>query len=95
MDKYFGLKPGMLAYPNIYLGARVKLMALPNGVLVWLLRLSKYVQEAVKNVETYMKDKLRERWKIPKIAVNTFQIGYEPTEDVTPELNLELDLHYQ
>ena len=33
VDKYFELKPGLLAYPNIYLGARVKFMALPNGVI--------------------------------------------------------------
>ena len=35
VNKYFGLKPVSLADPNIYLGARVKLMALPNGVMAW------------------------------------------------------------
>ena len=35
MDKYFGMKPGLLFDPNIYLGARVKLMALPNGIMTW------------------------------------------------------------
>ena len=56
MDKYFGLKSGLLADPNIYLGARVKLMSLPNGIMELLLRPSKYMQEAVKNVETYVKE---------------------------------------
>ena len=56
--KYIGLKPGSLADPNIYLGARVKLMELKNGDMVWWLIPSKYVQEAVKNVETYVKNKL-------------------------------------
>ena len=90
VDKYFGLKPGSLAVPNIYLGASVKLMELPNGVMAWSLIQSKYVQEALKNVETYVKENLRERWKIPKTAVNPFPIGYKPTEDVTPELDPEL-----
>ena len=48
-----------------------------------------------KNFETYMKDKLGERWKIPKIAVNTFPIEYEPTEDVTLKLEPELASYYQ
>ena len=58
VDKYFGLKPGSLADPNIYLGARLKLMELLNGVMAWSLIPSKYVQEAVKNVETYVKENL-------------------------------------
>ena len=33
LDKYFGLKLGLLAESNIYLSARVKLMALPNSVM--------------------------------------------------------------
>ena len=58
VDKYFGMKPGLLADPNIYLGAKVKLMARPNGFMVWSLIPSKYVHEAVNNAETYVKDKL-------------------------------------
>ena len=95
MDKYFGLKPGLLADPNIYLGARVELMALLNGVIVWSLRPSKYLHKLVKNVETYTEDKLGERWKIPKTAVNPIPIGYETTEDVTYELDPELVSYYQ
>ena len=60
----------------------------------WYLRPSKYVQEAVKNVETYVKDKIAERWKIPKTAVKPFPIGYEPTKDVLPEIDLELASYY-
>ena len=46
------MKPGSLADPNIYLVARVKLMAIPNGVMERSLGTSKYVQEAVNNVKT-------------------------------------------
>ena len=58
LDTQFGLEPGLLADPNIYLCARVKLMALTHGIMVWSLIPSKYVQEAVNNVEIYVKDKL-------------------------------------
>ena len=95
VDKYLGLKPGLLADPNIYLDARVKFMAFLNGVIALSLIPSKYVQEAVKNVETCVKYKLEGRWKIPNTEVNPFPIGYEPTKDVTPELDPELALYYQ
>ena len=88
MDKYFRMKPGSLDEPNIYLGTRVKLIELPNGVMEWSLSPSKYVQEAVKNLVTYVHDKLRECCKIYKTAVNPFVIGYEPTKDVTPKLDI-------
>ena len=56
---------------------------------------SKYVQEEVNNVETYVKDKLEERWKIPKTVLNPFLIGYEPTKDVTPKIDQDLASYYQ
>ena len=33
VDKYFGMNPGSWADPNIYLGARLNLMALSNGIM--------------------------------------------------------------
>ena len=53
------------------------------------------MQEAVHNVETYMKDKLGGSWKIPKTAVNPFPIGYEPNEDLTSKLDPDLASYYQ
>ena len=84
-----------MADPNIYLGARVKFMELPNGVMVCSLSPSKYAQEALKNVETYVKENIEERWKIPKTAVNPFPIRYESAEDVIPELDPEFASYYQ
>ena len=66
------------------------MILLLNGVMAWSLIPSKYMKEAVNNAETYVKDKLRELWNIPKTSVNPFPIGYEPTKDVTPEIDLEL-----
>ena len=70
-------------------------MALLNFVMAWSFILYKYVLEAVKNVETYVKDKLGERWKITKMAVNPFPVGYEPTKDGTPELDPYVASYYQ
>ena len=42
-----------------------------------------------------MKDNIGESCKILKIAVNSFPIGYKPTEDVIPELDPELASYYQ
>ena len=50
-----------MADPSIYLGAKVKQMRMPNGVMAWSLIPSQYVQEAVKNTEIYVKEKLGER----------------------------------
>ena len=62
VDKYFGLKPGLLADLNIYLSERVKLVELPNDFMAWSLRPSNFVQEVVNNIETYMRENIGERW---------------------------------
>ena len=95
VDKYFGLKPGSMADPSIYLGAKVKQMRMSNGVMAWSLSPSQYVQEAVKNTEIYVREKLGERWSLPKTAKNPFPTGYEPPLDVSPELDPELSSYYQ
>ena len=63
--------------------------------MAWSLSPSNYVEESVKNVETYMKENLREHWKIPKTAVILFPIRNEPTEDVIPKLEPKLASYYQ
>jgi hypothetical protein len=51
LGKYFTLKPSSVGTPNLYLGAKVSKISLPNGVLAWGSSASKYVQESVRNVE--------------------------------------------
>ncbi len=45
VNKYFPLKPGSIRTPNIYLGAKLKLMKLDNGVCAQGISASKYVQD--------------------------------------------------
>jgi hypothetical protein len=42
INKYLPLKPSSLGDPDIYLGAKLKEMRLPNGVMAWGLSPFKY-----------------------------------------------------
>ena len=95
IDKYFGLKPGSLADPSQYLGAKVRPMTMENGVMCWAMSGSQYVQEAVRNVRNELSKLGDDRWKLPKQAVNPFPMGYEVETDVSPELGPELASWYQ
>jgi hypothetical protein len=58
MDKINGflpLKPDSVGPPEMYLGAKLKKKTFEDGTLAWRLSPAKYVQQAVKNVETYLK----------------------------------------
>eukprot|EP00978_Attheya_sp_CCMP212_P025454 scaffold81916_cov35-Attheya_sp.AAC.1 len=54
MDKFFPMKAGSKGSPDMYLGAKLREVKLPNGVYSWSLSPSKYVQEAVRNVKEYL-----------------------------------------
>jgi len=58
-----------------------------NGIVVWFLRPSQYIQKAMKITERCVKDNLWGRWKILKMAVNPFPCGYETMLDASPELD--------
>ena len=86
IDKYFKMKPGSIGDPDIYLGAKLRQIQLPNGVHAWSLSASKYVQEAVRNVKDYFKrERPGQSW--PKRASTPFQHEYRPEVDITKELN--------
>jgi hypothetical protein len=54
LDEYFKMKEGSIQVPTFYLGAKLKKTVLPNGVVVWGMSSSKYVQSAVQNVKEYL-----------------------------------------
>ena len=63
-----------------------------NGVKAWAMSSSQYVQNAVSNVETYLKTK---NLSLPKRANAPFTTGYHPETDVSPELGPIDAAYYQ
>ena len=95
IDKYMPLKPTSVGDPDIYLGAKLKETQLPNGIYAWGMSPSKYVNQAVKNCQTYLTEKLNDRYKIPTRADNPFPTTYCPDTDTTEPLDPECSSFYQ
>ncbi len=55
IDKYFTLKPSSVGNPSMYLGAKLKLTQMSNGVYAWGMSPAKYIKEAVSNCEKHLK----------------------------------------
>ena len=94
IDKYFKLKPLSIGDPDIYLGAKLKNTRAKNGVLCWTLSPSKYVQEAFKNWETFLKNNFYGNYSLPKMAPNPFVAGYRPETDMTDPLDPDRASYY-
>eukprot|EP00804_Cyclotella_cryptica_P008800 CCRYP_015637-RA/>CCRYP_015637-RA protein AED:0.26 eAED:0.26 QI:0/-1/0/1/-1/1/1/0/227 len=89
MDKinsFLPLKPNSVGLPEMYLGGKLKRKTFEDGTMAWGLSPAKYVQQAVKNVKTFLKTNLEGRSSLPKQGVNPFPCDYAPEEDVTPLL---------
>jgi hypothetical protein len=94
LDYYFKMKPGSIGDPDFYLGGKLRKVTLSNGVEAWGISPSKYVQEAVKNVEEYTAKTFNGR-KLLKKAPTPFENDYRPELDTTPYLNAAQANYYQ
>lgn len=95
IDKYFTLKPSSIGDPDIYLGAKIKKMEYEDGSYAWAMSASKYVQEAVRNCKTALKEEYGGKYSLPKSAPNPLPVGYKPESDVSEPLNPEMASYYQ
>ncbi|KAL7452165.1 hypothetical protein ACHAXS_000270 [Conticribra weissflogii] len=95
IDKYFPLKPNSVGELDVYLGAKLKLMQLENGVSAWDFSLSKYVQEAVHNSKKYVEENLPKFYKLTRLAPNPFPTDYWPELDTSSELPPKHASYYQ
>jgi len=93
IDHFFKMKPGSIADPDFYLGAKVRWIVLPNGVVAWSMSSSKYIQSAVQNVREYLNK--NSRYSMPKRASIPFTSGFEHDIDVSPELDQAWSSFYQ
>jgi hypothetical protein len=85
MDKinsFLPLKPDLVSLPEMYLSAKLKKKTIEDGTSAWGLSPTKYVQQAVRNVKTYLKTNLGRRYSLPKRGDNLFPVDYAPEEDV-------------
>ena len=92
IGRYFLVKPKSIGPPDIYLGNKVTQVTLDNDVVAWSLSSSQYVQNAVNNVEAYLK---RNNLSLPKRTTAPFSTGYRPETDVSPELDPIMAAYYQ
>ena len=92
IGRHWEFKESSIEKPSIYLGGKCREVELSNGVKCWAFGSSQYVQEAVKNVETWL---ARQNRSLPKKAEQPFKPGYRPEIDVSRELNQEEASYYQ
>jgi hypothetical protein len=77
----FALKPDSIRPPDKYLGTKLKETVLPNRTKAWGQSSSHYIQNAVKNLETWMQDKenkLPRNQPTPMVASYCPEIGVKP-----------------
>ena len=94
IDKFFKMKDGLIGDPDIYLGAKVKQMELPNGVKAWALSSSKYIQEAMQNCKKYLAHSMNRR-KLTQKALNPFPGDYDPDLDTMDVLKDDQATYFQ
>ena len=94
IDRYFPMKKGSIGDPDIYLGSKLRKVTLCNGVRAWSSSPSKYVQEAVRNLETFL-SRQGKGIQLPKRATAPWPTEYMSELDDTPELGAEMISHYQ
>jgi hypothetical protein len=93
IDHYFKMKPGSIGDPDFYLGAKLRPVTLPNGVVAWGMSSSKYIQGAVHNVKKYLKE--NGEAPLTKRAVTPFASGYRPEIDVSDEVDANKTVYFQ
>ena len=94
IDKFFKMKAGSIGDPDMYLGCKLATVMLANGVQAWSLSPSKYVQEAVSNVEKHLTNKAP-GMKLPTRCSAPFPVGYLAELDETEVLGPDDANFYQ
>jgi hypothetical protein len=95
INGYMPLKPLLIGDSDIYLGAKLKLTQLDNGIWAWGLSPSKYVAQAVKNCAKHLTDKLNNCFCLPQRADNLGPYDYYPELDQSEPLDPEYSSFYQ
>jgi hypothetical protein len=95
INGYMPLKPSLVDNPDIYLGTKLKMTQLENGIWAWGLSPSEYDPQAVKNRAKHLTDKLNNRFCLPQWADNPFPYDYCPELGLPDPLDPECSSFYQ
>ena len=92
LNKYFKPKEHSIGPPKLYLRGKISKVIMDYGVWAYAFSSSQYVQEAVANVEKYLK----ERGAVLKSnATSPLSAEYRPELDQSPELSPKDAAYYQ
>ena len=86
LGEVYELKEGSVKEPDIYLGANVEKVQLPDGRSVWAMSPKTYVKNSIKVVEDLLVAD-GAGLHLKTTARNPFPSGYKPELDVTTELD--------
>ena len=89
LGNQYELKPESVKQPDIYLGANLDKVQLPDGRSEWSMSPRTYVKNAIKIVENLLAED-GDGTGMKSSARNPFPSGYRPEMDVTTELQNEL-----
>jgi hypothetical protein len=89
ITNFFKAKDGSIKPPEIYLGADVAKIQLPDGHEVWSTSPRTYVKNSILVVERLLEED-NEGYVLKSNARNPFPTGYKPEVDVTDELDQPL-----
>ena len=66
INSFLPMKHDSVGPPKIYLGAKLKKKTFADGTTAWGLSPAKYAQQAVKNIETFLKKNHIGKLALPK-----------------------------
>jgi hypothetical protein len=84
-----------LGNPSMYLGAKLKLTQMNNGVWAWGMSPAKYINEAVSNCKMHLILNYNGWNVVPTQTANPFVMGYKPELDKTLDFDPERASYYQ
>jgi hypothetical protein len=94
IGKTYELKEGSLQSPDTYLGAQIYVHGLPDGRSAWAMSSEKYVKNAVRTVETLLREDGQE-YHLKTTAHVPFPTSYKPELDFSKELNEDMISRYR
>ena len=84
INHYFKMKGNSCGVPKVYLGGQINAITLSNNVHAWSFTSSKYVQDALENIQSHICTDYN--MKLPTRVSTPCTSGYRPELDISREL---------